>query len=486
MRVIVRFSAALMLGICGVLAVDATQSHSREVAYFARDMRLDHMVLGDAIVDMMKKAWRDEGRPAALRVPHRIEQGDRQLHLTTIDPEDAASGWRELPADVRNHLTAHEVVARREAGFQRTMVPVVGPQDGLLVLTIREPLAEETSFSRASLWRSVVVALGLLGLCGALTWLCGWFWVDRPIRALVELARRIGRGELETPLRLAGNHEFAQLAGELDAMRASLLHARREVARESEQRLAAFEQLRHADRLATVGRLAAGVAHELGTPLNVVGETAKMIGRGELAGAELGEGAGAIVGQAERMTTIIRQLLDFARPRKANKTPTELVPLCQRTVQFLDNLAQKRGVGLHVQAGATAPRADVDAAQIEQVLTNLVMNAIQATPAGGRVGITIEPVTTSRPGDPDSSAVPCQRIDVRDTGTGISPEHQRRLFEPFFTTKGVGEGTGLGLSVSRGIVQENGGWITVASEPGRGTCFSVFLPDSGGGVHDAG
>jgi signal transduction histidine kinase len=177
------------------------------------------------------------------------------------------------------------------------------------------------------------------------------------------------------------------------------------------------------------------------------------------------------------MTAVIRQLLDFARPRAAVKAPTDLAQLCRRTLQFLESMAARRGIELRLRA-ADAVCAEVDAGQMEQVMTNLVVNAIQATPAGGSVELGVLRAEAVPPAEHGGGPGDYCRLDVRDTGSGIEAEHMRRLFEPFFTTKGVGEGTGLGLSVSRGIVRENGGWIEVRSTPGSGSCFSVFLPPS--------
>jgi signal transduction histidine kinase len=159
--------------------------------------------------------------------------------------------------------------------------------------------------------------------------------------------------------------------------------------------------------------------------------------------------------------------------------------LADRTLRLLETVAQKRGVTLHLLAGP-APAADLDPAMMQQVLTNLVVNAVQATPAGGAVDVAVAAVAATPPQEHGGAPGTWLRVEVRDTGCGIEPENMRRLFEPFFTTKGVGEGTGLGLSVSRGIVREHGGWIDAQSAPGRGSCFAVHLPLPAKGVGDAG
>ena len=217
-----------------------------------------------------------------------------------------------------------------------------------------------------------------------------------------------------------------------------------------------------------MGRLAAGIAHELGTPLNVIGGRVKMLRRGGLAPQLVEEYLAILAEQAERMTSIIRQLLDFARRREPKVAAADLTASARAIQRLVQPLAQKRGVEVAVAPGEPV-WALGDAVQLEQVLTNLVVNAIHACAPGGRVEITC----TLLRGERDERRAVRARAGRRARhGRG----HRERIFEPFFTTKDVGEGTGLGLSVAHGIVREHGGWIEVESTPERGSRFSVFLP----------
>lgn len=254
----------------------------------------------------------------------------------------------------------------------------------------------------------------------------------------------------------------------------ALQQARTLAEEEHEKRVATLEQLRHADRLRTVGTLASGIAHELGTPLNVIAMRAKMITTGEVPADEAVASARIIHSQTERVTGIVRQLLDFARRRSPKRAEIDLGDIAERTRSLLQALAKTTHVELAVVA-ENKVRVEVDAVQIEQALTNLVINAIHAMPEGGRLTITIREEVSAKP-DASSAAEPCGVIEVVDTGVGITPENLVRIFEPFFTTKGVGEGTGLGLSVTHGIVEGHGGWMTATSRVGKGTRFTVFLP----------
>jgi signal transduction histidine kinase len=255
-----------------------------------------------------------------------------------------------------------------------------------------------------------------------------------------------------------------------------LLEADARAQNESRLRLSTMEQLRHADRLSTVGTLAAGLAHELGTPLNVVLGRAKMIAAGEVTGDEAKGNARTVAEQAERMARIIRQLLDFARRRAPHGTVTDVRQTAEQTLALLTPMAKKASVAL-VRKGTDEPaKAKVDADQLQQVLTNLVVNGIHSMPRGGTLSVVVDRVRHLPPDYVSGHGEEWIRVAVRDEGTGIPPEALPHIFDPFFTTKGVGEGTGLGLSVAFGIVREHGGWIGVESEPGKGSCFRVYLP----------
>jgi signal transduction histidine kinase len=229
-----------------------------------------------------------------------------------------------------------------------------------------------------------------------------------------------------------------------------------------------IEQLRHAERLNVVGKLAAGVAHELGTPLNVISTTAELLDTDSTAAPMVHASCRVIVEQAGRMATIIRQLLDFGRRGGSDRSATDLASLVESTVLLMRPFARKRKVELSLALPKRAVSAEVNRLEIGQVLSNLVLNAIQAMPNGGRSVIRLD-VEKER-------GVEVAVLSVSDEGTGIRPEDVPRVFDPFFTTKDVGEGTGLGLSVTYGIVSDHGGRVNVETEWGHGSCFTVVLP----------
>ncbi|MES1173180.1 MAG: HAMP domain-containing sensor histidine kinase [Myxococcales bacterium] len=261
----------------------------------------------------------------------------------------------------------------------------------------------------------------------------------------------------------------------MNAMCDALARAKDELAAEADARQSAIEQLRHADRLSTVGKLAAGVAHELGTPLSIVSGHAEMIANGEVQGPKVIESAAIIDGETKRMSRIIRSLLGFARRKGPEGEASNIKDVVTRCIELFEPMAEKAGVRLSADLPSDC-RATIDQDSLQQVMTNLLSNAIQAQGSGGVVNISaaVELATTPKgTGDSPSEHV---RLTVADTGPGIAAEVLPHIFEPFFSTKAPGDGTGLGLSVVYGIVEDHGGRISVESTTGNGSRFSVFLP----------
>jgi signal transduction histidine kinase len=242
-----------------------------------------------------------------------------------------------------------------------------------------------------------------------------------------------------------------------------------------------MDQLRHADRLSTVGKLASGIAHELGTPLNIIEARASMIASGEAKNDVAKQYAQIVVDSSERMERIIRQLLAFARRRGPDKTKSDLLEMARQAIDMVVPLARKRGIELRVVAphfveSVGQAVVSADAMQLQQAMTNLLVNAIQASADGKPVEVRVEHVHATPPADVGGQGGDYLCVRVKDEGSGITEENVAHVFEPFFTTKDVGEGTGLGLSVAYGIVRDHGGWIGVESEVGRGSRFSIYLP----------
>jgi signal transduction histidine kinase len=464
MRLARKLILATLAGMALVLAASAYFRITWELELFERDMTMDHAVLARTLANAMPRVWADRGREEALSLLENVGTPDGRFRVRWVDGEAP-------PAPAPS----------RERRYTDVPIRVNGQVVGFVELS--ESRAYEQAYVRDTLRRAAWATLAAVLVAAVLAAALGLYLVGRPLAKLAQKARSIGAGDLSGALNLTQRDEIGELAREIDAMCDSLAQARVSLAGETEARVRAIEQLRHADRLATVGKLASGIAHEVGTPLGVALVRANMISSGRIGGEEAREGARIIGQQVERIARIIRQLLDFARGQAvrppgqgARREPVDVASLVEKTLSLVKPLADKRQLTLDLHAAPELPRPSLDEGQIQQVLLNLVVNSIHASDHPGQVLVNVSLANATAPADLGGAQGEYLCLSVEDQGVGIPPEILPRIFEPFFTTKGVGEGTGLGLSVAYGIVREHGGWIDVQSAPRQGSHFFIYLP----------
>ena len=448
------------------LAIAEHERHASELA----------ATLQPSIEEAVRNARIDELEQLFLR-------STRQLQHTRVRLVEYS--WREnhsrkpsVPVDMI--VTEREVMTVSmpdAAGGERlyTYLPLPGrnANSGQGRIEISSLATGSNDRIRRSLLSSLIALLGVATLSGIVITIGGIKMVGAPLNQLLEKVHRVGRGDFGHPVDLHSRDELGKLGTALNQMCDQLALQRDRLEKEATSRIATVEQLRHAERLNMVGRMAAGIAHEIGTPLNVVSGRAELIASGKLDADANRESALAIQSEAQRITKTIRELLDFARQSTPQRSTQNLNELIESTATLMHPLVKKHDALLSVNLPEEPILADVDTAQMQQVLTNLIVNAAQATASNGKISVSLYPTVPREPGDAGGAF--CQ-IDVRDNGIGISAEDREHLFEPFFTTKDVGQGTGLGLSISHGIVSEHGGHIELESELGQGSCFSIFLP----------
>jgi two-component system NtrC family sensor kinase len=323
-------------------------------------------------------------------------------------------------------------------------------QSLLGVLDVNVSLADmdgEIAHSRRVIATSAILAILAVSL---MLWWLNHRLVEQPVAALVEGTRRVSAGDLGVSIPFIGHHELGELAKAFNEMIRNLADTQ--------------HQLAQADKLASVGRLAAGIAHEINNPLTGVLSYASLLRKRMEHDPPACEDLDVIVRETVRCRGIIRGLLDFARPAAPARKAMDLNEVVRRAVSVVMTQLSLNHVDLSLDLASDLPTVHADANQIQQVVVNLLLNAADAIGAeGGRIR------ATTRPSPPASI-----ELLLEDNGRGIPAEDLPRIFEPFFTTKG-NHGTGLGLAVSWGIVEAHGGSLEVQSEPGHGARFILRL-----------
>jgi len=341
-------------------------------------------------------------------------------------------------------------------------------QTVLGVLDIVYPLEEIEDRLRASGMTIVVLSLAFVVVASFVASLLVHRLVYRPLRDLEAGAKRIAGGDLEERIPQRSQDEFGRLAGSFNAMTHALKEATDKLEHKVAERTAALARAQaeaaRGEKLASVGLLAAGVAHELNNPLTGVLTFSSLMRRKVPPGSQEAEDLDLVIRETKRCAAIIRRLLDFARDKTPEKKYCDLNALVQETARIVERPAQLNGVTVRMELDPALPPVWADADLIKQVIMNMLVNAQHAIEHKGTIT-----VRTRKAGDK-------AELSIIDTGCGMDEATLARIFDPFFSTKGVGKGTGLGLSVSHGIVQAHGGTIDVTSAVGEGSTFRVTLP----------
>jgi len=480
MRLTLKIALAILFGVGLMLSLHSYQSVQREKELLKENLSREARQVGQVLRIMVAEIWQGKGERDARAFLSRSNAANdqMQIHWVWMDltaPELLAPSIQDEKLQATEKGETVTIMAETDSGedFLFTYIPMRAQNGRVGAIEIIESLEDLHGYIRESMRRSATLMAAIVASSLLVIIAIGSFWVSEPVRRLAEQADRIAAGDFSPSLKLRGNDDFATLTAAIDRMRSQLA-----AAREADQaRLEALEKLRHTERLATLGRLSAGMAHELGTPLNVISGRAKLISSCQLTESEAEKSARIIGEQAERMTALMRQLLDFARRGSPQKQAVDLQQLVNYVVNLLQPNAEQHQVALISQDAPVCIKALADNNQLQQVFLNLTMNGIQAMPDGGTLELTVDQTgPLAHPEQPAEQPTSYAVVVVQDTGNGIDEEHLPHLFDPFFTTKGVGEGSGLGLSIAYGIIQEHDGWIAVSSELGKGSRFSVFLP----------
>jgi len=462
---------ALVLGGYGVMRIrvemrQAAEAERRQSAVTARAVQiaLEHDLRDRQLADIQRLV-------SELVVSHaqieRILVVDRALKPLAAQPPVTGAGLDRLKQVIASGQVRHDF---ERPNITRYALPLRAPRGGVLGAV---EIAFTTSLPEESLIRTIwdvgprVVAIVLF--VTALTLLAIHLDLIRPLGRLSASIQAVGEGRLGPPLPASRRDELGMVARAFNRMVEQLQAARARLVDETERALELEKQLRRVETLAVAGKLTSALAHEVGTPLNIIS------GRAEIALRALppdhparGE-VTVIAAQAERISSTIRSVLDSVRGHKPEVQRVDLASLLPQLGGLMGYEARRRRIVLEAPPSGDMPPLLADPGQLQQVLLNLLTNALDATPAGGRVRLEAR-ATRQADGRPGVA------VTVSDSGPGIPAEILGRIFDPFFTTKPAGQGTGLGLAICRDIVREHGGTIDVQSQEGRGTTFEVWVP----------
>jgi two-component system, NtrC family, sensor kinase len=385
-----------------------------------------------------------------------------EVALRTGEPISSSSG------------TGHHRVLRYVRPFR-------WPGGGKGALEVRQSLGQaHQEFARAlregAVLRLVVLTLFVLSIVAITRWS-----IARPIRALIDGARAVGGGNLAQRIHLRRDDELKALADEFNRMAENLEQAHQAVVAQSEERLRLEREVQQAQKLAAVGLLAAEVAHEIGTPLGVIAGRTEALERVIPSGQAERRHLDVILRQTDRIAEIVRSLLDYTRPRRPDLREESLAPVLARVANLLGSRYRAKPVRMLLDLPADLPRIVADAEQLQQLFINLFANALDASPVGAAVRVTVGPEPLL-PADGRAEIVrgkaeaPTLDVHIVDEGPGMTAEDLSHVFEPFFSTKTRVQGTGLGLPIVEEIVRAHRGEVAMLSVSGRGTEVIVRLP----------
>ncbi len=349
------------------------------------------------------------------------------------------------------HITAYEPIE-----------DIFGQRVGMLYVGVLEAKYADIRTKALSLFILITVA-GMALAVGI-----GWIMADRisrPVKKLIDASNQVSRGNLSPEIGPISRNEIGVLQKTFKDMLESLRERDERQKAESEIKLIQFE------KQATIGKLAGGVAHEINNPLTgIFTFTHLLLNRKDLP-EDVHEDLETISQATERVRQSVKGLRDFSRQTELDRQSTDVNQLVKTAISLVENQALIKGVRLRFEKGDGLPMVTLDQNQMQGVLLNIILNALDATETGGHITVTTGIGMSAGKTDVKGIEIICN-----DTGCGIEPENLGKIFDPFFTTKDVGQGTGLGLSVSFGIVERHGGNIRVLSKVGHGSTFIVWLP----------
>jgi len=437
----------------GILYGGVLLNRSQEIVDRVRDTVFQHEIYKGQSIGTATIFFKD------VRISTNVLSPDGSRAIGTVGSEEVTKHvltdgrkWTDRAFVVNDwYITAYEPIE-----------DIFGQRIGMLYVGVLEAKYADVRWKALSLFILITVAGMVLAL--GLGYIIA-NKMSRPVQQLIEASNQVSQGNLSPEIGPISKSEIGVLQKTFKEMLTSIQE------RDKRQRVESEIKLLQSEKQASIGKLAGGVAHEINNPLTGIFTFTHMLLRRNDIPEEVRIDLETIAQETERVRKIVKGLLDFSRQTELDREPADVNRLIRHTVSLVENQALIKGVSLNFEQGEGLPMITLDRNQMQSVLLNIVINALDATDPGGSITVTTGiGVSTSKPGQKGIE------ILCTDTGCGIPPENLNKLFDPFFTTKEVGHGTGLGLSVSYGIVERHGGTIWVQSKVGKGSTFKVWLP----------
>ena len=437
----------------GILYGGVLLNRSQEIVDRVRDTVFQHEIYKGQSIGTVTIFFKD------IRVSTNVLSPDGSRAIGTVASEEVTKyvltegkKWTDRAFVVNDwYITAYEPIE-----------DIFGQRVGMLYVGVLEAKYADVRWKALSLFILITVAGMVLAL--GLGYIIA-NKMSRPVQQLIEASNQVSQGNLSPVIGPISKSEIGVLQKTFKEMLTSIQE------RDKRQRVESEIKLLQSEKQASVGKLAGGVAHEINNPLTGIVTFTHMLLRRNDIPEEVRIDLETIAQETERVRKIVKGLLDFSRQTELDREPTDVNRLVRQAMTLVENQALIKGVNLTFEPGDGLSMVTLDRNQMQSVLLNIIINALDATDPGGSIIITTNiGISTSKPGQKGIE------ILCTDTGCGIPPENLNRLFDPFFTTKEVGHGTGLGLSVSYGIVERHGGTIWVQSKVGKGSTFKVWLP----------
>ncbi|WP_338869248.1 sensor histidine kinase [Myxococcus stipitatus] len=486
MRISTKLGLVLTLTSASILGSYGYGQFRREEADLKSSAEHEARLLGVALQVAVENALRD-GQAADVReMLESLEVKDPGVDLFVFNAQGKLvvhswGGIKTLPlieSDVHPLTGAPRSVTRFHGPEGLSHLSFVfhlrdddgSPLGALALVKPLDALREDLKTTRRDVLLSVLTLIVGSSLVG---WMLVVLYIQRPLGRLVGAMRSVVAGDFTANVVPHQRDEVGEVVLAFNAMVKELGAARNQLTAEVEARIALEAGLRRVDKLATIGQLSAGLAHEIGSPLLILGGRAQALAARTELPEDVRRNANILVEQVERISRIVQQLLDFSRRKPLRLEEMDILVSVRAVVDLLELEARKRNVRLEFSCPRPLPRVLADGDGVQQVALNLLTNALRATPQGGEVRVSLTPSAFQRAGTSERQAV-C--LSVEDTGPGMSEDSMKHVFEPFFSTWSSSGGTGLGLAVVKAIMTEHGGAVSVVSPEGKGGQFFVHFP----------